>query len=70
VTAPTIVVSSDDTFFTRLLLENDVASRFPNVKLADVPRTGHWPHVEAPRAVAEILDRFIDAAGQRPDDSA
>jgi pimeloyl-ACP methyl ester carboxylesterase len=66
VTAPTLVVSSDDQFFTRPLLENDVASRFPNVELAAVPGTGHWPHVEAPRAVAEILDRFIDANSQRP----
>ena len=65
VTAPTLIVVSDDKFFNRQLLKQEVAKRFRDAQLVDVPGTGHWPHVENPKSVAEILDRFISRVSER-----
>jgi pimeloyl-ACP methyl ester carboxylesterase len=58
-TAPTLLITSDDTFASRELVRNEVASRFPHPETARVPGAGHWPHVEQPAAVARILTGFI-----------
>ena len=64
VKAPTLIIATDDKFFNRQLLEQEVAGRFQNAELVDVPATGHWPHVENPEAVAGILGRFISSSSE------
>lgn len=66
VTAPTLIIASDDTFASRSLVREQVASRFEHCETADVPGAGHWPHVEQPAAVARILTDFV----RRVEDSA
>ena len=60
VTAPTLVITSDDTFATRALVREQVASRFAHCETAYVPGAGHWPQVEQPAAVARILTEFVN----------
>jgi pimeloyl-ACP methyl ester carboxylesterase len=59
VTAPTLLITTDDTFASRELVRDAVAARFPHPETAYVPGAGHWPHVEQPAAVADILTRFV-----------
>lgn len=59
VTAPTLLITSDDTFASRELVRDAVASRFRHAQTAYVPGAGHWPHVEQLEAVAAILTRFV-----------
>lgn len=59
VTAPTLLITTDDTFASRELVRDAVANRFRHAETAYVPGAGHWPHVEQPAAVAAILTRFV-----------
>jgi pimeloyl-ACP methyl ester carboxylesterase len=59
VTAPTLLITTDDTFASRELVRVAVAARFRHPETAYVPGAGHWPHVEQPAAVAAILTRFV-----------
>jgi non-heme chloroperoxidase len=59
VTAPTLLITTDDTFASRELVRDAVASRFGHPETAYVPAAGHWPHVEQPAAVAAIITRFV-----------
>jgi pimeloyl-ACP methyl ester carboxylesterase len=61
VTAPTLLITTDDTFASRELVRDAVASRFRHTETAYVPNAGHWPHVEQPEAVAAILTHFVSA---------
>jgi pimeloyl-ACP methyl ester carboxylesterase len=54
-----LLITTDDTFASRELVRDAVASRFPHAETAHVPGAGHWPHVEQPAAVAAILTRFV-----------
>lgn len=57
---PVLCVATDDTFFTEDVVAA-TAMRFKNVSIEKVPRAGHWPHLERPAALAEVLSRFIAA---------
>jgi len=59
VCVPTLLVTTDDTFFTHTYLVEAVAGRFVGIRLVTVPDTGHWPHVERPDAVADIISGFV-----------
>jgi pimeloyl-ACP methyl ester carboxylesterase len=59
VTAPTLLITTDDTFASRELVRDAVANRFRHAETAYVAGAGHWPHVEQPAAVAAILTRFV-----------
>jgi pimeloyl-ACP methyl ester carboxylesterase len=59
VSAPVLLVSSDDTFSSAELIRDAVAPRFADVRTVHVAGAGHWPHVEQPAAVAQILTRFL-----------
>jgi pimeloyl-ACP methyl ester carboxylesterase len=59
VKAPTLIVSTDDTVFPRDFLATDVAPRFENATLADVPDSGHWPQIEQPARLASVLAGFL-----------
>jgi pimeloyl-ACP methyl ester carboxylesterase len=60
VTAPTLFITSDDTFASRQLVHEHVASRFERCETAYVPGAGHWTHVEKPAAVARIITDFVN----------
>jgi len=60
VSAPVLLVGgSEDTFSSAELIRDVVAPRFADVRTAQVPGAGRWPHVEQPAAVAQILDNFL-----------
>lgn len=60
VTAPTLIITTDDTFASRPLVSEQVAPRFEHCEVAYVPDAGHWSHVEQPAAVARILTDFVN----------
>jgi pimeloyl-ACP methyl ester carboxylesterase len=35
------------------------ALRFENASIAHIPEAGHWPHVEQPARLAEVLTEFL-----------
>jgi len=60
VSAPELLIGgSEDTFASAELIRDVVAPRFADVRTAQVPGASHWPHVEQPTAVAQILDNFL-----------
>jgi pimeloyl-ACP methyl ester carboxylesterase len=60
VTCPVLCVSTDDTFFTEEVVAA-TAMRFGQVSIEKVPRAGHWPQLERPAELAEVLRRFLAA---------
>jgi pimeloyl-ACP methyl ester carboxylesterase len=60
VTAPTLMITTDDTFASRRLVSEQVAPRFEHCDIAHVPGAGHWSHVEQPAAVARMLTDFVN----------
>lgn len=59
ITVPTLVITTDDAFLPRSLLQRAVADPIANAWLEYVPGPGHYPHVEATGATAELLDSFF-----------
>jgi pimeloyl-ACP methyl ester carboxylesterase len=57
--APTLVITSDDKFFSPSFLQEAVCARFANVSTEHVAAAGHWPHVEQPQATADAVAAFI-----------
>jgi pimeloyl-ACP methyl ester carboxylesterase len=57
--APMMLVTSDDKFFTPEFLFEQVLSRFRQGIAAHVADSGHWPHVEQPAALAELIQDFV-----------
>ncbi|MFJ1260122.1 alpha/beta fold hydrolase [Cupriavidus sp. CuC1] len=55
-----LCVSTDDTFITEDLVAA-TAMRFSDARIEKVPRAGHWPQLEQPAALADLLRRFIAA---------
>jgi pimeloyl-ACP methyl ester carboxylesterase len=64
VSAPVLLIGSADTFSSIELIRDVVAPRFADVRTAQVVGAGHWPHVEQPAAVAQILDDFFTRLAQ------
>jgi pimeloyl-ACP methyl ester carboxylesterase len=63
VTAPTLVVVTDDTFFSEEMLRTDVAGRFADASVAKVSDAGHFPHLERPGELARVIARFLAKLG-------
>lgn len=59
VTAPTLVVVSDDTFFSAEMLRTKVATRFTGARIAEVREAGHFPHLERPEELASVIAEFL-----------
>lgn len=59
VTAPTLLLVSDDIFFPEAMLRAEVAPRFRNIAISKVNEAGHDPHIEAPEQLAEAIGSFI-----------
>ncbi|AQV97300.1 hypothetical protein BJN34_25915 [Cupriavidus necator] len=66
VSAPTLVISSDDKFFPPSFLQEAVCSRFANASTQHIAAAGHWPHVEQPLATADAVAAFIAEIKQKP----
>ncbi|MGO4328205.1 alpha/beta fold hydrolase [Cupriavidus sp. 2TAF22] len=59
VTAPTLVLVTDDKAFPEEMLREVVAPRFQNVQIGEVRDAGHFPHLERPEAVARVVEDFV-----------
>ncbi|MEV7661941.1 alpha/beta hydrolase [Paenarthrobacter sp. NPDC089316] len=65
VAAPTLLVVSDDAFFPEEKLRSQTAQRFAAITVEKVSGTGHYPHLEDPGALAEILGKFISGVSSQ-----
>jgi pimeloyl-ACP methyl ester carboxylesterase len=66
VRAPVLLIGgSDDAFSSAALIRDAVAPRFADVHVEQVAGAGHWPHVEQPDAVIQILGRFLAGLADR-----
>jgi pimeloyl-ACP methyl ester carboxylesterase len=45
--------------FTDAMMIGRVARRFPRADVATVERAGHWPHVERPDTVANLVLEYL-----------
>ena len=62
VAAPTLLVTTDDTFFTAEMLRRQVAPRFKQIRVEAVHSAGHYPHLERPVELAELITQFLAAS--------
>ncbi|MEV7605775.1 alpha/beta hydrolase [Paenarthrobacter sp. NPDC089322] len=60
VLARTLLVVTDDQFFAEDMLRSVVAPRFTNVEIGEVRGAGHYPHLEQPQLVADLIGRFAE----------
>ncbi|MCV6587333.1 MAG: alpha/beta hydrolase [Marinibacterium sp.] len=65
VTAPVLLVSSDDTFFTQTYLRDEIGTRFGDLRMAHIQGAGHWPHTEKPQEAAQHVAGFLSVLGDR-----
>lgn len=54
-----IAGGAEDAFITLALIESMVSPRFRKASTVLIPEAGHWPHVERPSVVAQLLTDFI-----------
>jgi pimeloyl-ACP methyl ester carboxylesterase len=59
VTAPTLLVTTDDQFFTADMLRRQVAQRFKQIRIEAVHGAGHYPHLERPVELAGLITQFL-----------
>ena len=59
VAAPTLLVTTDDTFFTADMLRRQVAQRFKRIRVEAVHGAGHYPHLERPVELAGLITQFL-----------
>ena len=66
VSAPVqLIGGGEDPFSSTERIREAVAPRFANVRTDQVAHVGHWPHVEQPDAVAQLLRRFLSRLAAR-----
>lgn len=63
ITAPTLVVATDDDFLPQALLRSAVVDRIARAQLRYLPGPGHYPQVERPGDTAAILEEFLAELG-------
>jgi esterase len=54
-----IAGGAEDAFIVPRVIDAMVSQRFPGALTTVIPEVGHWPHVEQPFAVAELLTDFL-----------
>jgi pimeloyl-ACP methyl ester carboxylesterase len=59
VRAKTIVLTTDDPFLPRTLLEEKVAARLGPARVAYLPGAGHYPQNERPLETAAVINAFL-----------
>jgi pimeloyl-ACP methyl ester carboxylesterase len=64
ITAPTLVVATDDAFLPPAFLRDAVVKPIRRARLAYLPGPGHYPQVERPVELAALLSAFL--AGSAP----
>jgi pimeloyl-ACP methyl ester carboxylesterase len=64
ITAPTLVVATDDPFLPPAFLKQAVVSLIQGARLTYLPGAGHYPLVERPAELAAVLTAFL-AGGAR-----
>jgi pimeloyl-ACP methyl ester carboxylesterase len=62
VAVPTLLVTTDDTFFTADMLRQQVAQRFKQIRVEAVHGAGHYPHLERPVELAGLITQFLAAS--------
>ena len=62
VAVPTLLVTTDDTFFTADMLRRQVAQRFKQIRVEAVHGAGHYPHLERPVELAGLITQFLAAS--------
>jgi len=65
VSAPTLLITTDDKFLTRDFLERKVLPRFSKGATVTIAGAGHWPHVEQPTAVVKTIREFLSTLAQK-----
>ncbi len=61
ITAPTLVVGSDDPFIPTTLLQQSLVDGIAGARLLTMPDTGHYAHVEDADVAADIVAAFVDS---------
>lgn len=59
ITAPTLVVGTDDPFLPPDFLRQSIVQPIAGARLAVLPGPGHYPQVERPRETAALLEAFL-----------
>ena len=64
ITAPTLVVATDDPFLPPAFLREAVVKPIRNARLAYLPGPGHYPQVERPAETAALVTSFLAGLGR------
>jgi non-heme chloroperoxidase len=64
ITAPTLVVATDDPFLPPAFLREKVVGPIRNARLAYLPGPGHYPQVERPAETVALLTSFLTGLGR------
>jgi non-heme chloroperoxidase len=64
ITAPTLVVATDDPFLPPAFLREKVVNLIKNARLTYLPGPGHYPAVERPVETAALLTSFLAGLGR------
>jgi non-heme chloroperoxidase len=64
ITAPTLVVATDDPFLPPAFLRQAVVNLIKGARLAYLPGPGHYPAVERPAETAALLTSFLAGLGR------
>ncbi|MDT9700267.1 alpha/beta hydrolase [Streptomyces sp. P17] len=59
--APVLVVVTDDQFFSEEMLRSVVVPRFSRVSVVAVRDAGHFVHIEQPAALASRIQEFVNS---------
>jgi proline iminopeptidase len=62
VDVPTLVIHGDDDYVQRDS-SSHIADAIPGARLVNIPNSGHFSYVDAPRAVRRAIDEFAAVAG-------
>jgi pimeloyl-ACP methyl ester carboxylesterase len=57
--APTLVVATDDPFLPPAFLMEAVVAPIPRARLVHLPGPGHYPQVERPRETGAVVSAFL-----------
>jgi pimeloyl-ACP methyl ester carboxylesterase len=64
ITAPTLVLATDDPFLPPAFLREAVVNPIRGARLAYLPGPGHYPQVERPAETAALLTSFLAGLGR------
>jgi pimeloyl-ACP methyl ester carboxylesterase len=64
-TGPVLIATGMDDTFATFSNAQAIASRFSRAQVLTIPSSGHWPHVEQPDFVADLIENFVLSLGHR-----